>query len=423
MYLPFEVILFSVKLGVWYAVEFNINLHVGNPCIFILDVQVSGRIRAGAAAPEPATTRSQTTDANSHVSNAESSIRLLLYCACNCISMEAATNSVEEQRLENIRRNRALLNDLGLHRDPDLDLPKQRAATSRPAKKRKLEIASQPSRSSARIALAPVKPAYGDTDEADDREASQRRTKTSKSGAKIKHERQWPSQPPTVDTPSSQLPQKDVEGLQKGWTDWKSVAPPPSRDEDSTFHFADQPLFLPNKSPEEMIREGCFGGSYFRPLYSRKLGITIADDWRELPTDWTLGLDVDRWLVSPEYNPDVNKYKVSCGQSIEEWEAAGWIDHQHDVRGWFQWYCRFFMGRRCDDDDRQVGRWRKCVGETGRWRRMLLKKYVALSIREVFDDGEDEDEVEVSPVMHQTCHHWAFEVRQNVLDDYWKTGR
>lgn len=81
------------------------------------------------------------------------------------------------------------------------------------------------------------------------------------------------------------------------------------------------------------------------------------------------------------------------------------------------------MGRRCNDDERQVSRWRKCVGETGRWRRMLLKKYVALGIKEVFDDGEDEDELEVSPVMHQTCHHWAFEVRQNVLDEYWNTGK
>ncbi|KAL8828034.1 MAG: hypothetical protein Q9191_002827 [Dirinaria sp. TL-2023a] len=336
--------------------------------------------------------------------------------------MEPVTNSVEEQRLENIRRNRALLDDLGLHRDPNLDLPKPKAATSRPAKKRKLDIASQPSRSSARIASAPAKPTYGDADEVEDRKNSQRRAKTGKSGAKVKHERQPASQPP-ADAHSSQLPQKDAESLQAGWTDWKSTAPPPSRDEDSTYHFADQPLFLPNKSPEEMMREGCFGGSYFRPLYSRKLGITIADDWQELPPDWTSGLDIDKWLVSPEYNPDVNKYKVSCGQSIEEWEAAGWIDHEHDVRGWFQWYCRFFMGRRCDDDDRQVGRWRKCVGETGRWRRMLLKKYVALGIREVFDDGEDEDEVEVSPVMHQTCHHWAFEIRQNVLDEYWKTGR
>jgi hypothetical protein len=118
----------------------------------------------------------------------------------------------------------------------------------------------------------------------------------------------------------------------------------------------------------------------------------------------------------------VNKYKVACGQSIEEWEASGWIRHEYDVRGWFQWYSRFFQGRRCDDDERQVSRWKKCVGETGRWRRMLLKKYMQLGVREVFDDGANEDAPEVSPVMHQTCHHWAFEVRQEHLDKFWASG-
>ena len=66
----------------------------------------------------------------------------------------------------------------------------------------------------------------------------------------------------------------------------------------------------------------------------------------------------------------------------------------------------------------------KCAGETGRWRRMLLlKKYMSLGVREIFDNGVDEDTPEVSPVMHQTCHQWAFEVRQNVLDQFWHSGK
>ena len=170
------------------------------------------------------------------------------------------------------------------------------------------------------------------------------------------------------------------------------------------------------------MREGCFGGSYFRPLYSRALDAIIADDYLELPFSWIEGLDPERFLISSEYDPEVNKYKVKCGQSIEEWEAAGWISHEHDVRGWFQWYCRFFQGRRCEDDERQVSRWRKCVGETGRWRRMLLKKYRGMGVKEVFDDGEDDERDDVSPVMHQTCFHWAHEVRQPDLDRFWATG-
>jgi len=166
-----------------------------------------------------------------------------------------------------------------------------------------------------------------------------------------------------------------------------------------------------------MLAEGCFGGSYYRPLYSKSLRTTIEDDWRELPQQWTESLNVERHLTNPVYDPEVNKFRVKCGQSIEEWEAAGWIAHAYDVRGWFQWYTRFWMGRRCNDDDRQVGRWERCVGEKGRWRRMLLKKYLQSCVRTVADEGMDDEEV--SPVMHQTCHQWAYEVRQPDLDMAW----
>ena len=139
-------------------------------------------------------------------------------------------------------------------------------------------------------------------------------------------------------------------------------------------HFSSHPTFLPNKSPEEMVREGCFGVSCFRPLKSSKLSIAIENDYKELPNGWMDGLDAFKCLTSPTYDLEVNKFKVARGRSIEEWEAAGWINQDHDVRGWFQWYIRFFQGRRCNDDERQVSRWRKCVGETGRWRRVLLKR-------------------------------------------------
>lgn len=139
-------------------------------------------------------------------------------------------------------------------------------------------------------------------------------------------------------------------------------------------HFSSHPTFLPNKSPEEMVREGCFGGSYSRPLKSSKLSIAIENDNKELPNGWMDGLDASKYLTSPTYDLEVNKFKVASGRSIEEWEAAGWINQDHDVRGWFQWYIRFFQGQRCNDDKRQVSRWRKCIGETGRWRRVLLKR-------------------------------------------------
>jgi hypothetical protein len=305
-------------------------------------------------------------------------------------------NPYELQRCENIKHNQQLLKSLRVdefrHR---LNPPKKPAA-------KRIKLEKNPLRASARIASS-SRPSYiGDTGQQSDRSQRRQPRRTS------------------VQLANQPAPRNhDVESFRSRWTNWECSAPPPVRDDLGTFHFESHPAFLSNKSPEEVLREGCFGGSYFRPLRSQKLGITIADDHKELPPSWISGLDVSRYLTSQTYNPDVNKFKVACGQSIEEWEAAGWINHDYDVRGWFQWYTRFFQGRRCEDDDRQVSRWRKCVGDTGRWRRMLLKKYVALGVREVFDDGGDEDTPEVSPVMHQTCHHWAFEVRQNVLDDFW----
>ncbi|KAL8743413.1 MAG: hypothetical protein Q9190_004229 [Brigantiaea leucoxantha] len=320
-------------------------------------------------------------------------------------------NDLEEQRQQNIKRNQERLKELGVYRSSFSTASAPTRTGSKPKIVRKVKPAS---RSSARIASAISKPTYNE----DANSASERIRRTSRKASKERVENIKDEEP--VQRGISGL---DVEDVVASWTKWSVVAAPPFRDEDSTFHFETHPSFTPNKSPEEMLREGCFGGSYFRPLFSKHLGLTIADDYKELPSSWIDGLDISNRLVRPEYDPEVNKFKVPCGQSIEEWEAAGWINHTYDVRGWFQWYCRFFMGRRCEDDERQVDRWKRCVGEKGRWRRILLTKYVALGIREVFDDGEDDREGDVSLKVSQTCLHWAFEVRQNILDAFWEKSR
>lgn len=155
-------------------------------------------------------------------------------------------------------------------------------------------------------------------------------------------------------------------------------------------------------------------------MRSRTLGTVIEGDWEKLPVEWLEKLDVAGLLTRREYAPEANKFGVKCGQSIEEWEAAGWINVDWDVRGWFQWYERFFRGRRGDDDERQVGRWDRCVGERGRWRRALVKGYLRKGVRNVADEGVEEEEV--SPVLCQTCHHWAWEMRQEYLDKVWEEG-
>lgn len=338
------------------------------------------------------------------------------------------------RRLDNIKRNQEVLTELGavaqaevIQRSSHPGKATTRAQDAHTTKRRRVvtpRAPTAPTRTSARIASAPTQPRY-DEDElvAGARAGTKARgAKTSRKGRSTKQHEEEDQGSPDAREGGDDLT-SDMSALQASWSSWTRTAPPPDRDETGVLHFASHPDFTPNKTPAEVMREGAFGGSYFRPLYSKRLRTTISGDHAELPADWTAGLDVGRYLTAREYDAEANKFKVACGQSIEEWEAAGWIDHRFDVRGWFQWYCRFYQGRRCDDDERQVGRWRRCVGETGRWRRMLLKKYVAAGVREVWDDGADEDAPEVSPVMHQTCHHWAFEVTQDVLDEYWRTGR
>jgi hypothetical protein len=321
----------------------------------------------------------------------------------------------ENRRAEKIARNEALLRDLELKTARD-GLHETKLKQERPAKRRKVsELPKrEPLRSSARIASADTRPAYSE-----ERVMEGKRTaKKSRSKGNPKVAKSRLVETPKASSEASQLTPEEMSYLQESWTSWTPTGESPNRDENGTFHFPSHPTFLPNKSPPEVLHEGCFGGSYFRPLYSSVLDITISNDWTELPRAWTSGLDIERHLTNPRYNPEINKYGVSCGQSIEQWEANGWINHQYDVRGWFQWYCRFFMGRRCEDDERQIGRWSRCVGERGRWRRTLLKKYVQAGINSVVD--EDDDGVEgVSPAIHQTCHHWAWEVRQDVLDRWW----
>ncbi|KAI1338252.1 hypothetical protein F5Y15DRAFT_417301 [Xylariaceae sp. FL0016] len=327
-------------------------------------------------------------------------------------------SSYEARRLANIRANEASLKELGLQNNTSVTLTQPPAKKREPAAKRRKLESAQPTRTSARIANSASKPAYADDPVGEKFEYRPKNKSRGKSTASITTGAATP--------PTSTSPPKDLDSLVAGWSSWVPSAPPPTRDDiEGTYHFPSHPEFRPNKSPEAIIREGSFGGSYWRSLYSSRLRTTIANDWRELPSSWVEGLSVERFLTSDTYDPEVNKYGVACGQSIEAWEAAGWISHEHDVRGWFQWYCRFWMGRRCEDDERQISRWKRCVGETGRWRRTLLKKYVQKGIRTVTDEGDqDDDEVgDVSPVVHQTCHHWAWEVRQEALDRFWEEGR
>jgi len=106
--------------------------------------------------------------------------------------------------------------------------------------------------------------------------------------------------------------------------------------------------FKPNLTPEEVLRAGSFGGTYFRPITSAVTNIhyhptAVLKD--TVQPSWIDGLNKSTMLTSSTYNTAVNKYKVKCGGSLGMWESSGWISDS-DPYGWFQWYCRFYSGRR-----------------------------------------------------------------------------
>ena len=109
---------------------------------------------------------------------------------------------------------------------------------------------------------------------------------------------------------------------------------PPGRN----FH----PEFRPELTPREMLRLGVFGGKY------------MTDCRAEFPSSWFEGAK----LATGPRDACLNFFGVNASQPLSVWRSKGWIDPR-DPRGWFQWYCRYFIGRRLhDEDDRQIARWR-----------------------------------------------------------------
>ena len=99
--------------------------------------------------------------------------------------------------------------------------------------------------------------------------------------------------------------------------------------------------FNPELSPKEMLALGVFGGKY------------MTDCRKEFPASW-----FKHAKLSPKRrDPELNFFGVDASQPLSIWKKKGWI-HRDDPRGWFQWYCRYYMGRRMEDDARQIGRWK-----------------------------------------------------------------
>ena len=101
-------------------------------------------------------------------------------------------------------------------------------------------------------------------------------------------------------------------------------------------------FFKPQLTPKKMLELGVFGGSYF----GKKI--------KEYPSSWFKNAK-----ISNNFDVSLNRFKVKSGLSRREWIEKGWI-FKKDPLGWFQWYCRFSMGRRIPHIDKiQINRWKK----------------------------------------------------------------
>lgn len=171
--------------------------------------------------------------------------------------------------------------------------------------------------------------------------------------------------------------------------------------------FKDHPEFTPNLSPREMFLKGSFieWGGYFRPIYSSVVGKDLSNQHKEF--SFLKNLPEELLINTEKDYKKFNKYGVKCGSSLEDWEGKGWIEPQ-DPYGWVQWYCRFYAGRRTDDDQRQIQRWNALAGPNGRFRKMLINK--------IKKAGTSYDDYSISPVVRQVLLHWGYELKKKDLD-------
>jgi hypothetical protein len=140
-------------------------------------------------------------------------------------------------------------------------------------------------------------------------------------------------------------------------------------------HFA--PEFRPQLTPKQMLQLGVFGGKY------------LTDCRREFPASWFA-----RAKLSPaRSDARLNYFGVKASQPLAVWRLNGWIRPQ-DPRGWFQWYCRYYMGRRTADDARQIRRWRAMVRH-------------AAAIRAHCETGD----LACRRKQRQALLHWAYDSR------------
>jgi len=138
------------------------------------------------------------------------------------------------------------------------------------------------------------------------------------------------------------------------------------------------PEFKPDLTPAQMLALGVFGGRY------------MTDCRKEFPKSWFA-----KARLSETHDKKVNLFAVDASQPLSVWKKKGWI-HPDDPRGWFQWYCRYYMGRRMPEEDaRQIKRWK------------AIARHVA-QLRKACKAGD----LRCRPRQRQALLHWAYDSRK-----------
>ncbi len=141
------------------------------------------------------------------------------------------------------------------------------------------------------------------------------------------------------------------------------------------------PAFKPELTPKQMLALGVFGGRYMR------------DCDKEFPADWFVKAKFHP-KGKPGHSSELNYFGVDASQPLSVWKKKGWIN-KDDPRGWFQWYCRYYMGRRQPEEDtKQIKRWK------------AMQRHIA----QVKKNCKKKDMV-CRPKQRQALLHWAYDSR------------
>lgn len=143
------------------------------------------------------------------------------------------------------------------------------------------------------------------------------------------------------------------------------------------------PEFKPDLTPKEMLELGVFGGVYMR------------DCKEEFPKSWFKKAKFAPEKIK-EHLAEINFFKVNASQSLSIWKKKGWI-YPEDPRGWFQWYCRYYIGRRIPKEDkRQIARWK------------AIKRHVT----QIKNNCNKKHDFSCRPKQRQAVLHWAYDSRK-----------